>query len=234
MKKLVLLCAILLCFSMSAQAKTVRDGTKEVLDYLKIEESGNTSAIRKCKNYASISEDDVPLAATAIDAGVLIPKDRVLNMDSEDLTPLVNGLTSYGIKNGYKVVTGKFGNNQIEKTPVTEDTFSLCELVNGEEYTALIKNNVCQIVMPVGDIKKPVLYTGRIFIAQGNIISFDNVQRYSMGEWMDSGLHGKLLFGTPVGFSVSEYEINTNYIDKTVYFYGDTSEDVVKIYGMRW
>ena len=234
MKKLILLCAFVLFFSISAEAKTVREGTKEVLNHLKIEESANTSAIRKCKNYASINEDDVPLAATAIEAGVLIPKNGVLNMDSDDLTPLINGLTSYGIKTGYKVVTGKFNKDEIEKTPVTEDTFLLCELIKGEEYTALIRNNKCEIVMPVGEIKKPVLYTGRIFIAQGNVISFDNVQRYSMGMWMDAGLNGRLLFGTPVGFSISDYEINTKYIDKTVFFYADASEDTVKIYGMRW
>ncbi len=232
MKKLLLILAIM-CVGLSVEAKTVREATAEALNHFKIEESANTSAIRRCKNYASIDEADVYVAATALDAGILIPKNNVLNMDSEDLTPLVNGITSYGIKSGkYKVTTGVFANGEIDKAAVTEDSFKLCQLETGKEYTALIRNNRCEAVLPLGDIKKPVLYKGRIFIADGNLISFDRVQRYSMGKWMDAGLGGRLLFGTPVGFTVPD--INTLHIDKEVYIYADAYEDTVKIYGMRW
>lgn len=235
MKKFVLLCACIMCMTVTVQAKTVRTATEEALEFFKIQQSENSAAIRKCRNYASIAEDDVLLAQTALDAGILVLKNGVLNMDSEDLTPIINGITSYGIKSGeYKVVTAVYQNGEIDKAPVTDETFLLSPIASGNEYTALIKNNKCAAVFEPGDIKNPVLYKGRLYIADGNDICFDNVQRYSLGKWINVDTKGRLMIGQTVGFSVSADDINANYLDKTVYFYADATDETVKIYGMRW
>ncbi len=231
MKKLILLLTILISMTVCVEAKTVREAAAEAVSFFGIAEGQTPDAIKKCKNYRLIAEEDVAPAATAIGAGLLIPKNGVLNMDSEDLTPVINGITSYGIKNGYKVVTDVYANGEIDKASVTDETLTLTELESGTEYTALIKRNKCVAVMPLGDLKKPVLYKARVFISDGNIISFDNVMRYSLGQWMDAGQNGRLLFGTFDGTTADV--INTQYMDKTVYFYADAYEPTVKIYAMR-
>jgi len=233
MKKLILLLTILISMTVCVEAKTVRKAAAEAVGFFGIVEGQTPEAIYKCKNYRLVAEEDVVPAATAIGAGLLIPKNGVLDMDSEDLTPVINGITSYGIRNGYKVVTDVFANGEIDRAAVTDETFTLTELSSGEQYTALIKYNKCVAVLPLGDLKKPVLYKARMYVADGNTISFDSVMRYSLGQWMDAGLNGRLLFGQPHGFEISADILNTQYMDKTVYFYADAYEQVVKIYAMR-
>ena len=116
-----------------------------------VPETADVSVIRKCKNYRSISDDDTKIAARAMSAGLLYPKDNVLDMKSDDLTPLIDGLTAYGLKNGYKVVTAVYANGEIDKAAVDGDTFVIGELTSGETYTALIKQNRCAAVMTPGN-----------------------------------------------------------------------------------
>lgn len=229
----VSVCAALCALTVSVCAKTVREACVEVSEHFGAPLTQNTEIIKKCKNYRSISESDAEIAARAMSAGLLIPKNNVLNMDSEDLTPVIDGITAYGIKNGYKVVTDKYYNGAIDNAPVTEDAFLLTDPVHGEEYTALIKENKCAAVMPLGTLKRPVLYKAKLYIADGGTIAFDSVMRYSIGMWMDAGLKGRLLLAEPVGFSVDADLLNQQFIDKTIYFYGDAYDQTVKIYSMR-
>jgi len=63
-------------------------------------------------------------------------------------------------------------------------------------------------------------------------------KRFKSGELLGGKaehhlLNGRLLFGQPHGFEISADILNTQYMDKTVYFYADAYEQVVKIYAMR-
>lgn len=233
MKKLTVLIIMLLCLTISAEAKTVREAAKEAVDFFGVEQGAFPDAYKKCKNYRTIAEDDIALASDAIGFGLLIPQNGVLNMDSEDLTPIIDGITSYGIKSGYKVVTEKFTNGEFDKAPVSDNTFVLEPLEKEKVYTALIKNNVCVAAVPTGEVKKPTLYKARLYVADGNFVSFVDVMRYSLGKWMDAGCGDNLMFCEMYGTNISADVLN-NYMDKTVYFYADKSDPIVKIYSMRY
>lgn len=226
--------AAVMILGISVSAANLGEACAEAADRFGVPETADVSVIRKCKNYRSISDDDAKIAARAMSAGLLYPKDNVLDMKSDDLTPLIDGLTAYGLKNGYKVVTAVYANGEIDKAAVDGDTFVIGELTSGETYTALIKQNRCAAVMTPGTLKKPVLYKARLYIADSGTLAFDGVMRYSLGMWMDAGLNGRLLLGTPEGFSFDPDFANNNLIDKTMYFYADAETSVVKIYSIMY
>lgn len=233
MKKLLFLLLLILIVPVSANAKTVREAAAEVVQAFNIEESNDRTVLFKCKNYRFIAEEDIPLVMTAIKAGVLIPKNGVLDLDSEDLSPVINGVTSYAIKNGkYKVVTDVY-NGTIDMAAVTDATYKMCELKSNETYTAVIENNKCVAVMPMGDIKKPVLYKAKLYIADIGGASFYDVYRYSMGQWIKANLDNRLLIGEYVGFNLDSELLNGQYLDNTIYLYADSFDYVSKIYAMR-
>ena len=215
-------------------AANLGEACAEAADHFGVPETADVSIIRKCKNYRSISDEDAKIAARAMSAGLLYPKDNVLDMKNDDLTPLIDGLTAYGLKNGYKVVTAVYANGEIDKAAVDGDTFVIGELTSGETYTALIKQNRCAAVMTPGTLKKPVLYKAQLYIADSGTLAFDGVMRYSLGMWMDAGLNGRLLLGIPEGFSFDPDFANKNLIDKTICFYADAEAPVVKIYSVMY
>ena len=139
--------AAVIILGISVNAANLGEACAEAADRFGVPETADVSVIRKCKNYRSISDDDAKIAARAMSAGLLYPKDNVLDMKSDDLTPLIDGLTEYGLKNGYKVVTSVYANGEIDKAAVDGDTFVIGELTSGETYTALIKQNRFAAVM---------------------------------------------------------------------------------------
>lgn len=233
MKKLLLMVILLLAVPICASAKTVREATLEVISAFDIPASQDAKVLSKCKNYRLIDEADKPLVMTALKGGVLIPKNGVLNLDSEDLSPLINGVTSYAIKSGkYKVVTEKY-NGTIDMAEITDDTYKMCELKSGEYYTAVIENNICVAVMPTGDLIRPVLYKAKLFIADNGGASFYDVYRYSMGQWIKANFDDRLLIGEYSGFNLDCDMLNQQYIDKTMYIYADSFTHISKIYAIR-
>lgn len=233
MKKILLLVILLLAVPLCASAKTVREATEEVINFFNIPESQDKSVLFKCKNYRFIDEADKPMVMTALKGGVLIPKNGVLNLDSEDLSPLINGVTSYAIKSGkYKVVTEKY-NGTVDMAEITEDTYKMCELKSGEYYTAVIESNKCVVVMPMGDLLRPVLYKAKLYIADNGGASFYDVYRYSMGQWIKANFDERLLIGEYSGFTLDCDMLNQQYIDKTMYIYADSFNHISKIYAIR-
>ncbi|MBO7208718.1 MAG: hypothetical protein J6V58_03160 [Clostridia bacterium] len=233
MKKLLLMVILLLAVPLCASAKTVREATTEVISAFDIPASQDSGVLFKCKNYRLIDEADKPLVMTALKGGVLIPENGVLNLDSEDLSPLINGVTSYAIKSGkYKVVTEKY-NGTIDMAEITDNTYKMCELKSGEYYTAVIENNQCVAVMPMGDLLRPVLYKAKLFIAESGGASFYDVYRYSMGQWIKANFDDRLLIGEYNGFSIDSNLLNEQYIDKTMYIYADSFNHISKFYAIR-
>ncbi|MBQ3114537.1 MAG: hypothetical protein IJC06_00220 [Clostridia bacterium] len=233
MKKLLFMIILLLAVPLCASAKTVREATLEVIEVFNIPSSDDTAVLYKCKNYRKIDEQDKPLVITALKSGILIPKNGVLDLDSEDLSPVINGVTSYAIKSGnYKVVTEVY-NGTIDMAEITENTYKMCELKSKEYYTAVIQNNKCVAVMPMGDLLRPVLYKAKLYIAEQGGASFYDTYRYSMGQWIKANFDDRLLVGEYSGFTIDHNLLNSEYIDKTMYIYADSFSNISKIFAIR-
>lgn len=231
MKKLFLVLLALFMLTSSVYADNLGDATAKVLSHLNVETDGDLSPLMYCKNYSFIPDDYKETVAAGLKHGILASDNGVINAEGNVLKSLYYGLASYSIKSdNYRLVAGYYVGNKISGATISSSTLCLDELTGSDLFTAMIdKSNNAVIVWRAGSVVLPALYRGTVYICgDGNLVLY-NAERYSFDSWVNAmGGKSHIDVPCPENMSITEDEINLDYIDKTVYFIADGYDNKIR------
>jgi len=210
----------------NAEAVTVAEMTRQVMDRFNVGVSDDISVLRLYKNHGLIDDSYKPLLASAIRAGLLVPSDMILEPESDDLTSVKNGLINFGLRNeNLRLVAGRYEAFRVGGAVINPDTtLHIDEVAEGEIFTALTdrQNNALAVWKPSGVIL-PTLYRAKMYIKHENMMVVYNIERLSFNMWLPVSLGEFVevdLTGTSKG-AASDDVINTEFLDETVYYVGE-------------
>ena len=234
MKKII--CVLIACiftFNGYAYASTLSEMTEKVVNYLDIKVIDDVSAIDKLQNRRSINNPS--LISTAINNGILIPTNGLVNEKGTDYTPLVNGLIKRYIKdNNYKFVTG----TQVDlirnkNVLINKNTLNV---INGEMnytdlYTCVVdKNNVALFVWKSTDIKQPSIYKVKLYWLEDKELIVSEFYRKEYDLWLKESKNQ--LYSLDVSQVNIDNEFVMKNLDKYVYVFCDNYGDNIIVKGI--
>ena len=234
MKKIICILTVCLCIlNTSVSAASLEDMTKKVMDCFEIEITGDTSGINKLQNRRSIKNP--ALVSAAINNGIIVARDGLVNEAGKDYTPLINGLIKKYIKDdNYKFVSGK----QVDllrnkKVVFNDDTVFITEadLNYTDIYTCVAdKDNVAIFVWKAADIKQPSLYRVKMYWMEEDELIVTEVYRREYDLWLKES---KDEF---YSFDVSQINLSEEFIlknlDKYIYVFADDYGENVAVWGI--
>ena len=234
MKKIICIFTVCLCvISTSVRAASLEEMTKKVMDYFKIEVTEDVSGISKLQNRRSISNPE--LFSAAINNGIVIARNGLVNDKGTDYTPLINGLIKkYINNNSYRFVSGQqvdlLRNKNIEFTKSTVFVTD-AELNYTDIYTCVAnKDNEAVFVWKSTDIKQPELYRVKLYWAEDNELIVTQVYRKEYDQWLKESKDDFYSLYIS-GVNVSEAFIMEN-LDKYIYVFADGYGDKVVVKGI--
>jgi len=234
MKKIICIFTVCLCvISTSVSAASLEEMTKKVMDYFKIEVTEDVSGISKLQNRRSISNPE--LFSAAINNGIVIARNGLVNDKGTDYTPLINGLIKkYINNNNYRFVSGQQVDLLRNKNIVfTKSTVFVteAELNYTDIYTCIVnRDNEVVFVWKSNDIKQPELYRVKLYWAEDNELIVTQVYRKEYDQWLKESKDDFYSLDIS-GVNVSETFIMEN-LDKYIYVFADGYGDKVVVKGI--
>ena len=228
-KKLILALALSMLVFTAVSADSMLDTAERIMDRLQVEENDNQDVLRKFKNWYYINDEHKPVLAKAANAGLFAPKNNYADIDSGDLTPLVNGVISYGLKNkGYKIVTGAYNTFNVAGAAVNSETVFIDGApIEGKLYSCLVdKKNNAAVLWEPRDIKLPTVLRGELYISYDNRLVLKSLQRSSYEFWID--VNKQEYTEIEVDFPINMDYLNSYCLDKTIYILADCYDNKIK------
>lgn len=220
----------------TAYAGTLKDVLLTVMERQGVEITDDETYVNKLQNRNNIVYKNI--VSTAIKNGLLVAKNRLVDLDGNDFTPLTDAVSKKCLKDDdLRFVCGTIP--ELEKTehPVFfGETFYVTENMSKDDlnqtdlYTCVVnaKNEVLY-VWKAGEIKRPCLYRATLYWAEEGKLIVKNLERKAFRFWIaeESGYSE-----IPVknNICVDENFILYN-LDSTVYFLAD-SYGGIEIYGI--
>lgn len=234
MKKIICILTVCLCvLNTSVSAASLEDMTKKVMDYFKIEITGDTSGVNRLQNRRSIKNP--ALISAAINNDVIIARDGLVNEAGVDYTPLTNGLIKKYINNdNYRFVSGRQVDLKRNKNIVFNDGtvyITDTELNYTDIYTCVVdKDDKAIFVWKATDIKQPLLYRLKMYWIEEDELVVTEVYRKEYDLWLKESKNEFY------SFDVSHVNVNEEFVmknlDKYIYVFADNYEGKVVVRGI--
>lgn len=227
MKKLIcILTVCMLCGNICVNGATLGDMTQRVMEYFEVEVTEDTSGIAKLQNRRSI--ENPALISAAVNNGIIIPRDGLVNEKGTDYTPLTDGLIKRYINdNDYRFASGTrvslLRNQNIvfdKNTVFITEKSSADDLNYTDVYTCVVdRNDTAVFVWKASDIKQPSIYKVKLYWIEGDELVATEMYRKRYDLWLkESNENFYTLDASRI--SVSE-EFIMNNLDKYVYIFAD-------------
>ncbi len=243
MKKVFAIFIILITISQSVFALSIEQMSDKLVEKLNINRELTTDVIKHYKDWRYIDNFYKISVATAIREGILLPNNKIISPKSEDISPIIKGLTYYGIKNpNYNIVSSVYTLQSIGVAEVNLDTIVIIGneiggmglLTEGIYYNAIVdKNDKATIVWKQNNIKIPTLLRGKLFFKEGNKLILTSLEKSTFGSW--SNVANEKYIDVELGnINVTQNkriiyddELNSNFLDGFVYILGYYTSDSV-------
>lgn len=213
--------------SINVNAASLGGMTEKLVAYYKVEVSEDTSGINRLQNRLSI--ENPSLISTAINNGIIVARNGLVDEKGTDFTVLTDGLIKRYINDdNYKFVSGKQVNLLRNKNvKFNENTFFVTEnsaetdLNYTEIYTCVVdKNNTALFVWKSSDVIQPAVYKVKFYWAEGSEMIVSEIYRKEFDLWLKESAEGFYsLDCSQVGISQSFIMEN---LDKYLYVYADS------------
>lgn len=243
MKKVLAILIILITLSQSVFALSIEQMSDKLVEKLNINKELTTDVIKHYKDWRYIDNFYKISVATAIREGILLSNNKIISPKSEDISPIIKGLTYYGIKNpNYTIVSSVYTLQSIGVAEVNLDTMVIIGneiggmglLTEGIYYNALVdKNDKAIIVWKQNNIKIPTLLRGKLFFKEGNKLILTSLEKSTFDKW--SNVANEKYIDVELGnINVTQNkriiyddELNSNFLDGFVYILGYYNGDNV-------
>lgn len=186
-------------------------------------------AVEQDTQYAELLHNrryiqDKQLVHTALKYGILAPDGYVLDMEGENLIPLLKGILKECLADGQmKVVTG--GLRELERQQVAfsdetvylTETFSRADLNDADLYTAVVnlQEQAVYVWKAQPGLMHPAIYRGTAYWLEDGTLLLKNAQRRHFTYWY--GLEGAYTAADASALGLTAAEFTAKYMDKTVY-----------------
>ncbi len=234
MKKLICILTVCLCvMNMCVNATSLEKMAIKVMDYFKIEVTGDTSGILKLQNRRSISNPT--LISAAINNDIIVARDGLVNDKGTDYEPLINGLIKKYINDdNHRFVSGTQVDLMRNKNIVFKnDTVFITktELNYTDIYTCVVnKDNQAVFVWEAVDIRQPSLYKVKMYWIEDDELIVTQVYRKEYDQWIKESRDGFY------SFDISQKDVGEKFImdnlDQYVYVFADDYGDKVVVKGI--
>lgn len=242
-KKALAVFIIIITLSQSVFALSIEQMSDKLVEKLNINRELTIDVIKHYKDWRYVDDFYKTSVATALRDGILIPNNKIISPKSEDISPIIKGLTYYGIKNkNYNIVSSVYTMQSIGGATVDIDTMvivgnecaNLGFLTEGTFYNALVdKNNKAVVVWKQNNVKIPTLLRGKLFLKEGSKLILTSLEKPTFDKW--TNVTNKKYIEVELGNVdvmqdkrvVYNDELNSNFLDGFVYILGDYTGDNV-------
>lgn len=213
--------------SVNANAASLAEMTEKLMAYYKVEVSEDTSGINRLQNRLSI--ENPALISTAINNGIIVARNGLVDEKGTDFTVLTDGLIKrYVNDDNYIFVSGKqvdlLRNKNVkfdENTFFVTENSAKTDLNYTDVYTCVVdKNNTALFVWMSSDVIQPAVYKVKLYWAEGSEMIVSEIYRKEFDLWLKESADGLY------SMDCSQMAISQNFImenlDKYLYVYADS------------
>lgn len=228
MKKLIGILAVWMCvFNLNVSASGLSDITQKLLEYYKIEVTDDVSGVSRLQNRRNLKNPQ--LISTAINNGIIVAKNGLVDEHGTDYTPITDGLIKrYINSNQHKFVSGKqvdlLRNQNIS---FTKDTFFVTPNQRADDldykdiYTCVTdRENRALFVWKAGEVIQPAIYRVKLYWLEGGELVVSEIYRKGYDSWIKESKTETLYTLDASQISVSDNFVMNN-LDKYVYVFAD-------------
>ena len=243
-KKALAVLIIIITLSQSVFALNIEQMSDVLVEKLNINRELTTDVIKQYKDWRYIDDFYRIPVATALREGIIIPNNKIISPQSDDISPILKGLMYYGLKNpNYSIVSSAYAMQSIGGATVDIDTIVIvgneCAtfgfLTEGIFYNAIVdKNNKAIVVWKQKDVKIPTVLRGKLFLKEGSKLILTSLEKSSFDKWTNvaNGKYIEVELGNVNVIQGKRFiyddELNSNFLDGYVYILGDYTSDNVK------
>ena len=232
LKKIFLIPAIFLLTITPAFASTVEEAIHRLTPLLLIETEVDQSILIGYADRFFVGGEFKAAMAGAVTAKLFCPTNRLLRPKSTELSPVINGIISFTIRNnGFETVKlTKEGSTVIQDNALfiiddklsdePPDDFTDC-------YAVVNRNNKAFVVFRDAKTTVNYMYQGKVFYRDGQTVILTEAKKYINGTWQSfsSAKYTAVLLGENVsvmlnGNALTQNEINGMHLDRMAYFIG--------------
>lgn len=238
MKKIISLLTACVCLlSINVNAANLSEMTEMIMGYYKFEIMEDLSGIEKLQNRRNIQNP--ALISTAINNGVLIVKNGLINEKGTDYTPLTNGIVKRYINDSnYTFISGGYVDLIRNKNVLfNEDTFFITEnlresdLNYRDKYTCVTdRDNNVIFLWKSTDFIQPSVYRAKLYWAEEGELVVTDMYKRGFDLWI------KVNSGNFCSLDSSDIGISQDFImnnlDKYIYIFADDYGEKIIVKGI--
>lgn len=238
MKKIIGILAVcmMLC-SVNVSAMNFTEMTEKLVKHYDVKVTDDVSGISKLQNRRNIKNPS--LISAAINSGIIVARNGLVNENGTDFTPLTDGIIKRYIKDEkYKFVSGlKADLLRNQGVIFNKNTFFVTE--NSKEsdlsytdiYTCVVdKSNNALFVWKAGKVVKPAIYKVKLYWLEEDEMIVTDIYRKEFDLWIkESKNQFYSLDSSQIGLSQDFIMKN---LDQYIYIFADSYGENIKIWGV--